>query len=266
MISEEQFYRVQAILDGRNPNIVAMSRRNRNNPEFPLRRITKCSICKSGFTGAWSQGKLAKYGYYFCPKRCVKSSIPVKDLELSMKDLLKEVTPTPKCLDLFIGLLRRTYYQRLANLQKRKDQADEELKKLYELRQSLIEKNLLGIYSDEIFREQNKLIEEKVAVAQISKNDAVISKYNLEAIVSFIKEKFSDLVIAYTESKLNQKKVLLCSIFPSGMPWSYPGYSNTEISPLYQAIRHPEDHQVAFGAGDGNRTHNLFLGKEAFYH
>ena len=41
MITEEQFYRVQAILDGRNPNKVALAKRVHSNPDFPLRRIVR---------------------------------------------------------------------------------------------------------------------------------------------------------------------------------------------------------------------------------
>jgi len=39
MITEEQYYRVQATLDGRNPNMVALAKRTHVNPDFPLRRI-----------------------------------------------------------------------------------------------------------------------------------------------------------------------------------------------------------------------------------
>lgn len=40
MISEQQFYSVQAILDGRNLNIIALSKRNHSNSNFPLRRMS----------------------------------------------------------------------------------------------------------------------------------------------------------------------------------------------------------------------------------
>ncbi|MEI7690875.1 MAG: recombinase family protein, partial [bacterium] len=70
MIIEELFYRVQAILDGRNTNIaVNLTRKNRDNLDFPLRRIVHCK-CGNSFTGAWSKGRLKLYGYYFCLKRC----------------------------------------------------------------------------------------------------------------------------------------------------------------------------------------------------
>src|SRR3989344_205321 len=45
LITEDQFYKVQAILDGRNPNKIALAKRNFENKEFPLRRVVKCAFC-----------------------------------------------------------------------------------------------------------------------------------------------------------------------------------------------------------------------------
>jgi site-specific DNA recombinase len=83
MITEETFYRVQAILDGRNFNSpVVLAKRTRNNPDFPLRRIVRCGRCGQSFTGAWGKGKCSTYGYYFCIKRCgAKSNVPFTDIE-----------------------------------------------------------------------------------------------------------------------------------------------------------------------------------------
>jgi site-specific DNA recombinase len=83
MITDELFYRVQAVLDGRNTNPKALLvRRSRDNTEFPLRRIIKCDGCKSSYSGAWSQGKRSRYAYYFCAKRCSEcGSIGVDDLK-----------------------------------------------------------------------------------------------------------------------------------------------------------------------------------------
>jgi hypothetical protein len=40
MITEEQFYQIQAILDGRNVNISKpLAKKNRDNPEFPRCRL-----------------------------------------------------------------------------------------------------------------------------------------------------------------------------------------------------------------------------------
>jgi hypothetical protein len=46
MISEQQFYKVQAILDGRNTNItIPIGKRNKEHEDFPLRRIVTCGKC-----------------------------------------------------------------------------------------------------------------------------------------------------------------------------------------------------------------------------
>lgn len=53
MITEELFYRVQAILDGRNRNAgPSIAKRSLDSPEFPLRRIINCSRCGHSFTGS----------------------------------------------------------------------------------------------------------------------------------------------------------------------------------------------------------------------
>lgn len=258
MVSDAIFYRVQAAIDGRNTNIkAALPKRLKDNPEFPLRGIARCT-CGNALTGAWSKGEFARYAYYICIKRCGAKSVPVDKLNQAVIAYLSSITSTKEGLDAFIALLRRTYHQRSTQLLKRREQADIELKKLYELRQSLIQKNLSGVYSDDIFKEQNKLIEDQITSIQISKDDALLAKYNLEAIVMFMKEKFANLGKTYQLSNLSQIRVLLSSITPAGLLWSYPGLSNSKISPIYQQIRMFEDDYIGPGAAGESRTHTPF--------
>ena len=261
MVTEEQFYQIQAILDGRNVNIAhPLAKKNRDNPEFPLRRIVKCSGCGTSLTAGWSKGKKQRYAYYFCQKWCGKGhSVPIADLEETTTKLLSSISMTDKALDLVGTYLRKTYYQRVTTLQKRREQADDELKKLYETRQSLIGKNLAGIYSDDIFKEQNKLIEQKIATIQMTKNDDLITKYNIEDVTLFIKEKFKDLPKTYINSDLQQKRMLLCSIFPSGLVWNYPGYLNTHISPCFKVMSDINSLAVTLGRGAEIRTRDLHV-------
>jgi site-specific DNA recombinase len=266
MVTEQQFYRVQAILDGRNVNIATpLAKKNKDNTEFPLRRVMHCGKCGTVFTGAWTKGRNDKYQYYFCRNRCGASSVPVEEVHKKLLELLEFVTPTEDCLRLFIALLRRTYLKRISQLQKKKDEADAQLTKLYALRQSLIEKNLTGIYSDEIFREQNKLLEEKITVLHVTKSDSLLRKYNLEEIIAFIKEYFEDLGKTYTNSNLTLKKILLGSIFASKLTWNYPGISNQEISPLFQYVRQFENNAVGSGEPGGIRTRDQELKRLLLY-
>ena len=49
---------------------------------------------------------------------------------------------------------------------------------------------------------------------QITKEDAIIDKYNIDEVTSFIKTLQADLGETYKRSSLSQIKVLLGSIFP----------------------------------------------------
>ncbi len=148
----------------------------------------------------------------------------------------KQVTPKKECLNLFITFLYRTYHQRLSRLQKIKSEADQEIETLKALRKTLVEKNLDGVYSDEVYKEQNAVIEDRMTKAQIVKDDATIDKYNIEGVTTFIRTLLADLGETYKRSSLSQIKVLLGSIFPSGLAWNQNGTLNHQISPLYQSI------------------------------
>lgn len=239
-----------------------LAKKNRDNPDFPLRRIVKCK-CGTSLTGAWSKGKRVSYAYYFCQKRCGYPSIPLNKVDDETISLLERISLKPKGIEAINSLLRETYFKRVTELQKRAENADNDLRKLYELRQALVEKNLLGVYSDEMFKEQNRLVEDKIRKAQYSKNDQMIGKYNIEATTQFIAEKFSDLPKTYKNSTLDQIRVLMCSIFPSGLVWDYPGYSNTKKSPFYQAFLDAEHGGVIYGGPDRNRTCDLLSANEA---
>lgn len=266
MITEEQFYLVQAVLDDRNTNITSpISRRNVDNPDFPLRRLVKCKKCGRALTGAWSKGKLKRYAYYFCPNRCKGTNIPVSTLGEATNEMLDKVSLKERTIKLFNAFLRKTYFERIVTLQKRREQADTELQKLYQFRQVLIEKNISGIYSDDVFKEQNKMVEEKIKTIQIAKNDELIKKYNLELITKFVNDKLRNLRKTYEEASLDQKRMLLCSIYPSGMPYGQNGYSNTKISAFYSSILALQDKSVSFGAPGAIRTLKLEIRNLAFY-
>ena len=258
MITEEQFYKVQAVLDGRSTNKIALAKRNHVNPDFPLRRIIKCLRCGIGLTGAWSQGRHTKYAYYRCGGKCNYISIKVNDLEDTLTNLLETITPKSECLDMFIAYLYDNYHQRFARLQKIKNEADDEVDRLKSLRKVLVEKNIDGIYSDQVFKEQNSIIEEKMLRAQIVKDDATIDKYNIDAVTTFIKTLLADLKEAYKRSSLAQIKVLLGSIFPIGLAWDYNGRLNHQISPLYQAIRTFDTNVILSSAEERTRTSTGF--------
>ena len=252
MVTAEQFYKVQAILDGRNNNPTKMPKYTRDNPDFPLRRIVGCGKCGTPFTGGWS--KYHQYAYYFCRKRCVYISVPIGDLHLALLKLLSIVKPSEKGIKMYSSFLLKAYNKQLSKLKRKKNVADTEINKLQALRQVLVEKNLAGTYSDEIFKEQNAIIEEKLTEAHAAKNDELVDKYDINAILEFLQDKLYHLPETSATSTLPQLHSLISTIFLSGFKWSYPGYSYSGFSPVYQAIRDAEKGDVNVGCGTWIRT------------
>ena len=165
--------------------------------------------------------------------------------------MITKIALKEKVIELLVAFIRKRYFERIATLQKRREQADSKLNKLYEFRQALIEKNLSGVYSDEIFKEQNKVVEKKVENIQVAKNDELIQKYNLEAIILFIRTKMLNLSKTYKDSDLGQKHVLVGSIFPSGLIYPELGYLNPTISQYYNALSDLSKPCVQFGSRGG---------------
>ena len=275
MVTKEQFYKVQAILDGRNNNPNKMPKYTRDNPDFPLRRIVTCGKCGTPFTGGLS--KYHQYAYYFCRKRCVYISIPVADLHTYLLKLLDKIRPSQEGVNMYCKLLLKTYNEQLKKLNKKKRTSDEEINRLQALRKVLVEKNLAGVYSDDIFKEQNAVIEEKLTAAYEAQSNELIDKYDISAILTFIQDKLENLSATYSTSTLEQLRFLLSTIFYTGFQWSYPGYSNYKISPSYQAIRDADKPGVQVGCQawirtkiDGSRVHRTTIIRPGnvgiFYH
>ena len=54
LISEDLFYRAQAVLSGRLPSTTP---KQSARPDFPLRAFVRCASCGRGLTGSWSKGR-----------------------------------------------------------------------------------------------------------------------------------------------------------------------------------------------------------------
>jgi len=252
MITEQQFYKVQSLLDGRTRNKEALSQyRTQENPEFPLRRIVKCGKCGAALTGGYSRGMGGRYPYYRCRKSCGGKSIKKELLENTVVNLLQRVTPSNECKEVFISFILDSWNRRRSRLQKLRTQVDGEITKLHTMRRQLVEKNLQGIYSDDIFKEQNSIIEDKLLKANITRHDETFEKYDMNKIVDFMKSMLSDLAHFYNESDLKQKKVFLSSIFPTGLLWDYNGGLNYKMRSVYQSIYTFDSSIVATGAPSG---------------
>ena len=92
LISEDLFYRVQAVLSGELPSTTPQQRAH---PDFPLRAFVRCESCGRGLTGSWSKGRSEYYAYYHCRPGCRAVNVTKAKLEGLFADELALLQPTP---------------------------------------------------------------------------------------------------------------------------------------------------------------------------
>src|SRR5690606_25965578 len=85
-------------------------RRNRNNPDFPLKNVACCPQCHNNLTGSRSKGRSQHYAYYHCT-RCRAPSIKKADLENAFINKLKEIQLNSQMNKLFLLVLGDTWQE-----------------------------------------------------------------------------------------------------------------------------------------------------------
>jgi DNA invertase Pin-like site-specific DNA recombinase len=91
LVSEEMFYRVQAVLEGR---VQVTGPHQRSRPDFPLKGLVRCEACGRTLTASWSKGRNGRYAYYHCWRQCRSVNVSKAKLEGLFADELKELQPT----------------------------------------------------------------------------------------------------------------------------------------------------------------------------
>lgn len=234
MITLELFNKVQAILDGRH-NKPSLAVRNPTNDDFPLRRIVKCGKCGSGFTGSWCKGHAQKYPYYWCYKsqKCHSKYVLAWDLHDSLDVILRNTKLSDVGIKAFQLILKAEYSKRHSKIVMHQAKGKQLIGKLTAMRTNLVNKHLSGLYSDEVFLEQNTFLSENITRLQRSNDSKSIKQYKLEACWDFVSHKMRDFKATYSSFNTSNKKALLSTIFPDGLVWHYSGLSYPAVNPLF---------------------------------
>lgn len=228
MITKETFFKVQDLLDGRNHKKVNITKHDISNEDFPLRRFVKCSRCNFGFTGSWSTGHGGRYPYYYCLKCRGSRYVSRKDLHAALAQLLREVN-TKKLRLISTLLTNKIFMQRLVRLKNRERITTNQIQKLTDQKQSMIDKNLAGIYPDDVFKEQYPLIEKQLQNLAMLNTSLPFEKYDLENVRKSVLDKLGDLPSAFEEFNIKQKRTFIGLLFPNGLVWNYPGLTVIQL-------------------------------------
>ena len=150
-------------------------------------------------------------------------------MHTSFSELLKAKVVAQEYTAFYMSFFESLYEKRLTKIKQKQIRTTSQIHKLRDLRQTLIEKNLAGIYSDMDFKEQLGLIEEQLQNMAIISNEASMNKYAKEKAKEYIEKIVTDLPRAYEVCDIKQKRTLISLLFPAGLIWNYPGLSVLQI-------------------------------------
>lgn len=103
LISEELFYNVQDILNGKKRMTVASTKQK---DELPLRGFLTCAKCGGQLTGSASKGKYQRYFYYHCQPGC-KERFRADDANDKLVAKLQEIAAKKEALKFYRLMLEK---------------------------------------------------------------------------------------------------------------------------------------------------------------
>jgi site-specific DNA recombinase len=224
IISDELFNQVQRALKGKGRK---HSAHITDHPDFPLRRFVVNEDTNKKLTGSWTKGRKERYPYYrFGSKNTNyhKNQFETEFMEYvdkfgfdeaklkRLRELVKE------------NLVKATMDDR-KNIEKLKRQKVE----LTEKQSGIIKKNLDGVISDIVLKQQLAMIEKELFEIEATLSGLQDSEIDFEEALSFVEEYLKNPSKIWNEANVDKKLKLQWFQFPLGLTFSNGTFGTKEM-------------------------------------
>lgn len=204
------------------------------HPDFPLRALIFCADCGTKLTGSWSKGRNKHYAYYRClSSKCRLPSIPKEELEKDFIRLLDKLKPTPAFVKIFNFVVKDVWNKKFNQVDNNKKNVKKKIEELERRKELLVEKNLEGIYSDELFKDMLSKIEEELLVHKSLINEFEMERINIDTILNFANQLMQNLSDFWIKAEVETERKLCNAIFPKGLIYDGISFGTPTLSPLF---------------------------------
>lgn len=213
IITERLFYKVQQVMNRKQKH---NRMRLVKHPDFPLRRFVYHPNGQK-LTGAWSQGKRKKYPYYYFRHG---NGFYQKDmLESAFMELLNEYKLPSK----YYQVLGNCINEQIASVNKKGLEQigfhREQISKLQEKQDALIQKNLTGIITDAVLKNQLEVIERDINDLQELLENPTVQIPDFRSALQNIRGFVEHPAEAWNKASFIDKIELQWIYFPQGLIW-----------------------------------------------
>lgn len=234
IITEETFYRAQAVLDGR---ALTTAPHVRNHTDFPLRRFVRCPEHGNGLTASWSKGHGGRYGYYRCTTRgCVNVSKP--KLEDRFVELLEAARLDPDLRPVFRKIVLDSWEYAHRNAEMIRSAREKQLKTIESKKERLTSKFVDDLIDGASYRKQLAKIEDELAFVMADLHVEVMEERELCGVLEFAEFVIGSPARAWAEFNLDQRQRFQNIIFPEGLEFDREkGFGTPVIAPIFSYFR-----------------------------
>ncbi|MFC4686577.1 recombinase family protein [Epilithonimonas pallida] len=212
IISEELFYTVQDIKNGRNRMVKKIRPKN---PDFPLSGFLLCACCGSPLYGSTSNNgkqKKAFHSSYRCSKNCGEKYSP-EIIHEELYRVLSKAKPSKGILKLFEEVLIDEYQETLQESIKLSKSIEDRIHQIEKEQITLVDKNISGIIDDGMYLKMSEMKKSELVELKLRKNEHSASNDDLNKFLSFGLTVISNLDDFYKNATVETKVLLLGSYF-----------------------------------------------------
>ena len=214
LITEDLFYRVQDVLDGRKRKQFRL--KVVSDSVLPLRGFLVCPECGKILTGSLSKGRSRHYSYYHCFAGC-KFRYSAEEVNRQFVDELKKYIPRPEMAELYKIVLQEAWHGRTAHVQDDRKQLLGQLSEL-EDKLSYIRDLLSSRQIDpEDFREMKSDYNQKVEKLQARLSGLSHPEVNMKDLLDKGIDTLLRADYIYETADTEKKRRLIGSMFPEKM-------------------------------------------------
>lgn len=235
MISENEMREIQFVLGGKNKHCV---KKNRYNPNFPLRRTVLCSTCGEPLTGSSPRGNGGRYFYYHCRNRnCTmygKAILKTK-IENDFLEHLNLITPKAEYLELFKATVIDLWNEKSDMYKSEIDRQRKLIEELEHKRQRIFEMREDDSYTLEEFSERRDKVDNMIAAEKITLNETRIDQLDVEAVLSFAIQFIKDLSRQWFDMPEELRPRFQKLVFPQGISYNREkGFGTAKLGTIYE--------------------------------
>jgi DNA invertase Pin-like site-specific DNA recombinase len=229
IVTVELFDQVQRVLKHREHKTLQYEL---ENPDFPLRRFVFNPLGQK-LTGCWCTGRNKRYPYYRFLKQ--RSDFRKNDLETSFIEFLNSYELGEEHFKILREKVEKHLYANGVNSRKESKEAERRISDLKQRQQLLIDKNLQGVISNELLREQLNAVDIELLhtypkLIPKDKKDTDVDEH-FERVRKYARAPG----IAWKEASFEKKLKLQWFHFPKGLVFDGSRFETTEVASLFKA-------------------------------